>query len=156
MKEKMVPRFWLIVVVAVAVCFDFFYVSLHSNSKGVKEKVGKEVVKLLYDFASMEQLEGQQLQLKSKVTEDVFNQLTVDNEERRLNTYLKFSGEVSTVEFLIVTDRYLVYRLDCVALESSRVFLFAYNVNSLGKIDRVYEAELIGFVAGKEQWNLWD
>ena len=133
MKEKMVPRFWLIVVVVVAVCFDFFYVSLHSNSKGVKEKVGKEVVKLLYDFASMEQLEGQQLQLKSKVTEDVFNQLTVDND-----------------------DRYLVYRLDCVALESSRVFLFAYNVNSLGKIDRVYEAELIGFVAGKEQWDLWD
>lgn len=156
MKGKTVPRFLLILVVVVAVLFDFFYISLHSSSTNVKEEAGKEVVKLLYDFADMEQLEGQQLQLKSKVTEDVFNQLTVDNEERRLNTYLKFNQEVSTVEFLITTDKYIVYRLDCIALETSRVFLFTYHVNSLGKIDRVYEAELIGFVAGKEQWKLWD
>ena len=117
----------------------------HGASK-TKQDVARTVVGLLYDFGTDEQLEAQQLLLKRYLTEDVFNQLTVDNEERRLNTYLKFYGEASTVKFLKVTDDYIVYWIDSAAIDESRRFIFRYRLNSLGMICEVQEAEMINFI----------
>lgn len=113
-----------------------------------RQKIAKRVVQCLYDFGTLEQLEAQQLELRGLVNEYVYNQLTYDNEERRLNTYLKFSGSTSTVNFIEVTDDHVIYSIDCPAIMDGRKFLFQYHLNSLGKVDEVYEAELIDFIVG--------
>ncbi len=142
-----------ILVFAFIILFTMCYSKLQSHTSHVKRELAEEVVRALYDFGSTEQLEAQQLTLKSRLTEEVFNQLTVDNEERRLNTYLKFYGEASSVNILKITDDYIIYGLDCIMIDSKRRFLFVYDVNIEGKINKVYEAELIGFMAGEKQWD---
>ncbi len=141
-------------VIGVVLLFVLFSLGLSFKGDEAKKNLGEEVVLLLYDFADLEQLEGQQYKLKSRLTEDVYNQLTVDNEERRLNTYLKFRESTSTVEILKSNERFVIYRLHCDTIQSSRVFLFSFEVNSFGKISYVYEAEMIGFIAGERQWGL--
>lgn len=106
----------------------------------------ERAVRLLYDYGTVEQLESQQEQLKKIVTSDVYNQLTVDNEERRLNTYLKFGEDAVTVKIVGATSDYIVYSLDCMTIDPSRKFIFRYWLGGSGKIVRVVESELIDFM----------
>ena len=132
---------WFLLVIVVS-----RLVSLHVDRE--RQDIAKRVVQCLYEFGTLEQLEAQQLELRSLVDGYVYNQLTYDSEERRLNTYLKFSGSASAVNFIEVTDDYVVYSVDCAAIMDGRKFLFQYHLNSVGRIDKVYEAELIDFIAG--------
>ena len=132
---------WFLLVIVVSRIF-----SLHVDRE--RQDIAKRVVQCLYEFGTLEQLEAQQLELRSLVDGYVYNQLTYDSEERRLNTYLKFSGSASAVNFIEVTDDYVVYSVDCAAIMDGRKFLFQYHLNSVGRIDKVYEAELIDFIAG--------
>lgn len=116
------------------------------GAERLKGERARETVCLLYDFGTPEQLGAQQVRLKKYVTGSVYDELTVDNEERRLNTYLKFYGCASTVHFSKVTDRYIIYWLECAAIDSSRRFLFCYDMDASGRICRVREAEIIDFM----------
>lgn len=142
----------LVVAVVLAVAILTAMIARNTSSKR-KQELAKSVVQCLYDFGTKEQLEAQQRLLKGKVTDTVYNQLTYDNEQRRLNTYLKFNEDSSTVKFLKVTDDCIFYSLECASIEPSRHFVFHYSVNSAGKISKVYEAELIDFIAGGKQWD---
>lgn len=152
---KLAGKYFLRVAAALGFAFLFAlcYSKLHDHASVVRQQTAVEVLKALYDFGTEEQLEAQQLTLRSRVTDEVFNQVSVDNEERRLNTYLKFYGEASTVNILKITDDYIIYGLDCIMIDSKRRFLFVYDTNLEGKINKVYEAELIGFMAGEKQWD---
>lgn len=132
---------WLALAVLVSVFLS------HSADKE-RQRIAMRTVQCLYDFGNLEQLEAQQLELSTLVDEYVYNQLVYDNEERRLNTYLKFAGSTSAVNFIEVTDDHVIYSIDCAALMDGRKFLFQYHLNSFGKIDKVYEAELIDFIVG--------
>jgi hypothetical protein len=115
---------------------------------GAKAKLGVNAVKMLYQFRNVDALEYQQESLKSITTEDVYNQLTVDNDQRMLNTYLKFNEDASSVNVEKSTDSYVIYSLDCDSIDESRKFVFLFDVNSSGKISYVRECELIDFIAG--------
>jgi len=120
------------------------------GAERLREERAGETVRLLYDFGTPEQLGAQQGRLKKYVTGSVYDELTVDNEERRLNTYLKFYGCASTVHFSKVTDRYIIYWLECAAIDSSRRFLFCYDMDSSGRICKVREAEIIDFMENED------
>ena len=116
-----------------------------SIEKGKSVKA-KEVVMIMYDFMNLEQVEANQRKLKQFVTDEVFNELTFDSEERRLNTYLKFAAESSSIKFLEEGPDYLIYTIDCAALTPGRKFIFRYHMNNKGKISDIYEAELLDFM----------
>ena len=128
-------------------------VLIRNTSSQKKQELAKRVVECLYDFGTQEQVREKQRELRGLVSEEVYNQLTYDKEQRRLNTYLKFNNDSSTVEFLEVTDDYVVYRLKCASIENGRHFLFQYKVDPSGKLSEVYEAELIDFIAGGSKWD---
>ena len=85
--------------------------------------------------------------LKEITTDAVFNQLTIDNEERTLNTYLKFKNKPVTVEVEEITNDYVLYRLKTEEISADRLFCFYYSVNKDGKLDKVREVEAIDFVS---------
>lgn len=146
-------RNWKIYVVAwLGLIFVFMLALILAKTmtfKGVKSELGKNVVKMLYEFRSVDSLEFQMSALKNVTTEDVYNQLTVDNEERLLNTYLKFNEEASKVVVEKATDSYVIYSLDCKTIDSTRKFIFMFSVNDDGKICWVRECELIDFIVGE-------
>lgn len=111
--------------------------------------VGTTAVNYLYDFTDLQELADNMSALKSLCTEEVYSVLTIDNEERALNTYLKFQGLETRVEVLVCryskSTGYVIYTLHTDALLAGRRFLFMYDLNSAGKICSVYEAELLDF-----------
>ena len=116
----------------------------------LKQHNAIEVIKLLYDFGTTDQLKEQQWKLKRYVSGDVYNEVTVDKEQRRLNTYLKFYGNPSTVHILKATDTYVIYKLECDTISYDRRFIFCYDTNYTGKIVKIREAELIDFMEGED------
>lgn len=133
-------------VVVFVVIFSLLTLVRRYNSKVDKEAIGTKAVKLLYEFGSYEELAMQQIELQAITSEEVYNQLTFDNEERTLYTYLKFKGESSTVEVLKSTDNYVFYTLHSPALVSGRKFIFLFDVDHNGKLVSVREEECIDFV----------
>lgn len=115
-----------------------------------KESTAEKVVKILYDFGSAEQLEEQEHQLRGYVTDPVYNQLVVDNDNRELRAYMAFYNNASTVDFVDVTDSYVIFRLDSMSIDSGRLFIFAYKVNVSGKICEVFESELVDFIGSRQ------
>lgn len=109
-------------------------------------EIGIQAVKCLYDFGTVEQLNYQMQGLQEITTSAVFNQLTIDNEQRTLNTYLKFKNKAVTVDVVEATSDYILYHLQTENISQSRLFCFYYHVNKHGKIDKVREVEAIDFL----------
>ena len=63
--------------------------TLESN----KSALGEQLVKALYDYDSVYELDAQMTIVKSICSEAVYNDLTIDNEQRTLTTYLKFKQD---------------------------------------------------------------
>lgn len=125
-------------------------ISIYARVESVAEDrvaaLGEEAVKLLYDFGTVEQLDYQMNDLKKITTDAVFNQLTIDNEERTLNTYLKFKNKAVTVKVVKSTSDYVLYRLETENISEDRLFAFFFDVDDSGKISYVREVEAIDFV----------
>lgn len=134
--------------VAAGIVSYFLVCKVLNVSERRDAELGEAAVKLLYDFGTAEQLDYQMQGLKEITTEPVFNQLTIDNEERTLNTYLKFKNEPVTVEVARSTNQYVIYSLDTKNISKDRIFVFFFTVNGEGKIDSVREVEAIDFVDG--------
>lgn len=132
----------LITVIAILL----YGTKLQSTVKRQSEELGILAVKSLYDFGTSEQLDAQMDVLKTITTEPVFNQLSIDNEGRTLNTYLKFKNKPVTVEILDSSSDYVLYSLQTDSISSSRKFLFIFSVDDNGLISSVREMEAIDFV----------
>lgn len=111
-----------------------------------KARLGEKAVMCLYDFGTVEELDMQMYDLQNITTEYVFNQLTIDNEERTLNTYLKFKGSATTVNVVRAEPSYVMYTLDNENVGSERHFVFFFDVGSDGRICYVREVEAVDFI----------
>lgn len=114
--------------------------------KHEKEEIGLSVVLALYDFRDAYQLDNNMVALKNLVTEPVFNDLTIDNEQRTLTTYLKFENNPVTVNVIKSTDSYVLYSLNTEKISADRIFVFFFDVDRDGKISWYKEVEGIEFV----------
>lgn len=145
---KSVRKLALILFYAMLSCTVFFTLLVYRDkilNKTVSD-IGVQAVNCLYDFGTVEQLDFQMQGLKEITTDAVFNQLTIDNEERTLNTYLKFKNKPVTVEIVDATNDYVLYRLKTEEISIDRLFCFYFRVNKAGKIDTVREVEAIDFI----------
>lgn len=116
-----------------------------TNIKVEKEQLGIELVNAMYTFDSPYQLDRQMAVVKELVSEPVFYDLTVDNEQRTLTTYFKFKDCSCKVNIINSTDNYVLYTLDSVAMEPEREFMLLFRVRDDGVIDWVKEIEAIEF-----------
>lgn len=147
MRKKLKKAVIIVVIVVIIALIAFSVYFLHKKAAvdECREEIGKQLVLALYDFYSPEQLDEQMRVVQLLTTEPVFNQLTIDNEERTLNTYLKFKNNPVTVEIIKSTENYVLYTLHTECLAEGRIFIFMFNVNLQGKVDWVREEECIDF-----------
>lgn len=144
-KKQRKPIFrWFISVL----CILLLIITLYNKQIIVEEKkdLGVKAVMALYDFRDAYQLDSNMVTLKDITTEAVFNDLTIDNEQRTLNTYLKFEGKAVTVNILKNTESYVLYSLDTEKISADRIFVFFFDVDKEGKISWYKEVEGIEFV----------
>lgn len=111
------------------------------SSAGTKADLGVELVKAMYDFENPYELDKNMLVVQKLVTEDVFPDLTIDNEQRTLSTYFKFKDASVHVNVLKSTDSYVLYSLDSEAISADRKFILIFSVNEEGVINEVKEME---------------
>lgn len=132
----------------VAVCMLAILVTISSaNINKQRQKIGEQAVKLMYQFVDLQQLQLNMIDLKSITTEPVFNQLTIDNEDRSMYTYMKFQGDKTSVKIKKATSTYIVYSISNENIDADRKFIFMFGCNSSGKISYVREAEISDFVS---------
>lgn len=117
-----------------------------AQSSAKKTETGLLAVKYLYNFSGLGELDSNKNKLKEITTEEVYNQLTLDNTDRALNVYLKFKNKPTKVVPDQFSEDYIIYSLETESIESYRKFAFFYHVNSDGKIDQVRESEVVDFV----------
>lgn len=132
---------FLQIVLVIYVIWVFVNAFMHKSDYG---EIGERAVHLLYEYGTPEQLDAQMAELKSMCSEGVFIQLTIDNEKRTLNTYLKFKQDPTSVNILESTSSYVVYSINNKNIDASRKFIFRYKVDN-NKLVEVKEAELIEF-----------
>lgn len=137
--------FLTIVLLSLSLIAIVVIVGMIHNNKADSKVLGERAVMLLYDFGTVEQLNKQMTELKAITTDDVFNQLSIDNSGRTLNTYLKFKNKPVTVNIIKSTSTYVLYSLETESISPERLFLFLFSVRG-GKIDGVREMEGIDFV----------
>ena len=132
----------IIVVIAMVMLVAAFFIYQRMRSKDI----GLEAVNDMYTFENYDSLYQNNMgKLKDITTPEVYKQLTVDNLDRALTTYLKFKDMAVTVKPIKVTSSYIIYSLETKSITPTRKFCFFYHTNLFGKIDSVYEAELYGF-----------
>ena len=143
-KFSIVIAIIIIVMVSMVSCF-----AVTLNIKRIEAKrtqTAIEVVQDLYQFSKVEDLDNNMLKIRNLTTQSVYNQLTVDNEERTLNTYLKFKGDATSVNVVKATSSYILYTLTNKNIDKDRVFIFMYDCNSKGKLSNVRESECLDFL----------
>ena len=140
-------KFSIVIAIIIIVMVSCFAVTL--NIKRIEAKrtqTAIEVVQDLYQFSKVEDLDNNMLKIRNLTTQSVYNQLTVDNEERTLNTYLKFKGDATSVNVVKATSSYILYTLTNKNIDKDRVFIFMYDCNSKGKLSNVRESECLDFL----------
>lgn len=132
---------WVMAMVAFGVALLWFsnYSSIRRSSE-----IGVQAVKLLYQFYDLEELDSNMTELKKITSGAVYDELTIDNEERLLNTYLKLKGNTCLIHVIECTSDYVTYSLETETIDKDRKFIFMFEVRG-GKIIKVKEAECIDF-----------
>lgn len=129
-----------IILTMAAIWFSWFFTERNSARLGVR------AVKLLYQFYDLNELDKNMTDFKKIVSNSVYEELTIDNEERLLTTYLKLKGNTCIVHVVESTADYVIYTLETDTIENDRKFIFMFSTEG-GKIIKVKEAECIDFTS---------
>lgn len=135
---KMIISF--VVIMILVICFLFYRNTILKSN----EKLGIQTLRALYEFNSLDEFEENMRKFEDYVSEDVFQQMTIDNSDRVLGVYLKLKGNFCAVDIVDSTSDYIVYHLISDSIEKERLFLFCYKVSNKKIID-IKEAELFLF-----------
>ncbi len=135
---KMIISF--VVIMILVICFLFYRNTILKSN----EKLGIQTLRALYEFNSLDEFEENMRKFEDYVSEDVFQQMTIDNSDRVLGVYLKLKGNSCAVNIVDSTSDYIVYHLISDSIERDRLFLFCYKVSNKKIID-IKEAELFLF-----------
>ena len=110
-----------------------------------KRQLGENAILAMYDYNNVEQLDAQMTVLRAMTTEEVFNQLSIDNKVRTLRVYYKFKQDSVHVNIIKSTDSYVLYSLINENIDEDRIFIFMFDTCN-GKISYAREEECIDFV----------
>lgn len=110
-----------------------------------KKAIGEKAVMLMYNFSDAYELDSHMKDLRKITTKEIYNELTINNSDRTLNTYLKFKDNSVDVEIIKSTRDYVLYRLNTESLTTNRKFMFTFDTDIWGRINYVREVEVIDF-----------
>lgn len=134
------------IVIIICLSIILFIVSFCLVQHFRKKSIALRAVNDMYTFVSYDSLAQNNMPDLQKIcTKEVYDKLALQNTDRALTTYLKFKNEPVKVNIIKTTDEYIIYSLETDAITRTRKFVFFYNVNLLGKINDVSEAELYDF-----------
>lgn len=142
---KIIIPFILSVVLILCI---LFYTDKLSKTE---ENLGIQALLALYEFDTVDRLEDNLKKFRHYVSEDVFQQMTIDNSDRVLGVYLKLKGNPCVVDIVESTPNYIIYRLISDSIEEQRLFLFCYEIKN-NKIVEIKEAEIFSFPTT----HVWD
>lgn len=131
-------------VISLYLIFVLFFVCGITVDKHLARLRAEEAVRLMYDFVSPEELAGNMERLSKICSKDVYEKLTIDNEDKTLQTYLKFKNKPVSVKILECTNNYVLYSLETEYISAEREFIFTYKCH-FGKIVDANEMECISF-----------
>lgn len=106
------------------------------------ENLGKQAVKLMYEFKDVTDLESQMDSLKKITSINVFKSLDISHDQRVIPIYFKFKAEPTEVFIISSSPTSVCYRLKNSNIDEERTFLFRFNVIK-DKIVSYKEYELI-------------
>lgn len=141
-------KYCLIVLFCMVLIFTTVIIQRQYNKNLSKNKValGEQLVRALYDYDSVYELDAQMTIVKSICSDAVYNDLTIDNEQRTLTTYLKFKQDPVHVVIHNSEYGYVLYSLQTDSVDEDRLFCLYYRIGTEGKIDWVKEVECIEFL----------
>lgn len=143
MKEIKSSLKW--VVLTFVISLAALYIIQSATIQQQRRELGEQAVRLMYQFTEIEQLQFNMIDLKEITTDPVFNQLTIDNEDRTLYTYVKFLGNPTSVNIIKSTSTYVLYSISNTNIDEERRFIFMFDCDNSGKISYVREAEIYDF-----------
>ena len=145
MNEKWLK--WVAVVAGIGLVAVLVFASTNNQKSSIdSEEIGRRAVRLLYSFRSIQELDANVNELGKFCTPEVFMDLTIDNEERLLGTYLRFLNQPTDVVIEQATQNYVIYGLVNDYVDAEEMYVFFFHVDEHGVIDRVREAELNDFI----------
>ena len=146
--KKVITYLCIMISMLIVVYMGIRYYLHNSNIKtDDTNTAGYQLVKCLYEFENVSELDSERdKQLKELVTDNVYDELTFDNEGRMLRTYLKLKSEPVKVNIVRDTDGLILYRLETENISADRLFALVYETNSDERISYVREMECIDFV----------
>ena len=117
----------------------YFLTAVVPNNDGP----GVDLVKTMYEFETPNDLARGQEKLKSIVTEELYEDLTVDNLIRAGEAYYKFQYSASKVEIVDVDPYCTTYRIRNKNINPDDIWVLRYTLNDDGIIDSVKEYRLL-------------
>ena len=109
-----------------------------------KRVEAEDVVRLMYEFETPEELASNQEELQKVLTPSEFNRLTVDNKLRAVNTYFKFGYSSSRIRVVEKAPNYVLYTIENENIPSYALWVFHCRLRNDGKIDSIVEYQLLG------------
>ena len=110
------------------------------------QNLGVRIVKAMYEFDDLHELSNNYTGLAVICSDDVWKQITLDNDSRVISTYYKFQASKSEVEVIKAEDNFVIYRLHNEYISPSRLFIlyYEYSGNTVTSI-REYELEGLSY-----------
>lgn len=134
----------LLILLVIMVLVLLIFRSTTNSARDVEQ--GLRVIKYLYNFTTLQELDDNMDRLREITTPEVYEQLTIDNTDRALNVYLKFKNNPVFVVPEMVNRSYIIYGLQTKSISSERRFAIFFEVNKQGQVSKVRESEVVDFV----------
>lgn len=137
--------FWGLVFVILVFTVTGFTLN-HFNTN--EYDVGEDVLRLMYEFDSFEELPGNYSRLRNICTPEVWDEISIEGDSRVISSYYKFQTSSSKVEIIERHEGMIVYRLINDYILPTRRFVFYYETSG-GILISIREYELKGINWGK-------
>ena len=104
----------------------------------------KELIRLMYDFNKVEEIDTRYGDIKKLTSESVYKQLT--SMDRTLRAYLRMEGNGAEVHIIRESDEYIIFEIETPSLTQGRKFMLLYEAGITGKIVEAKEVEIVDFI----------
>lgn len=104
----------------------------------------KELIRLMYDFNKVEEIDTRYGDIKKLTSESVYKLLT--SVDRTLRAYLRMEGNGAEVHIIRESDEYIIFEIETPSLTQGRKFMLLYEAGITGKIVEAKEVEIVDFI----------
>jgi hypothetical protein len=122
-----------VVFVCILLCFTFVWLFIRYN-------IGRQFVSAMYTYTPGEE-ESMNSTLRSYVSDEVYNRVTLANDQRQIKVYLRLKGEECMPHIISTQNGRVLFWLESKYIEPDRTFQVEYKQGFLKIVD-LNESEL--------------